>query len=232
MDTNASLISADGPQRIVLHRGHSCAPNALRPRRRTAQGSVGCRLDCRPVSRQSVRQHPSIGGVRDVASVKQAGPRAAGLRSQLNGYDISRMASLHAFVMHPTGQSNDGRLLISRISIPLVPVASPCWNVICDWGTRAVTPGGVPDWYHRLVPLSRPDQRAGQLECPYHGWSFDGEGHCRSIPRADGVQTRGRRSRCASLPTAVGQGLLFVWMGAADAASSSALPSSRRWRTP
>ena len=38
---------------------------------------------------------------------------------------------------------------------------------------------------HRLVPLSEGRiNGAGQLECPYHGWSFDGEGHCRSIPQA------------------------------------------------
>ncbi|MGB5135320.1 MAG: Rieske 2Fe-2S domain-containing protein, partial [Prochlorococcaceae cyanobacterium] len=38
---------------------------------------------------------------------------------------------------------------------------------------------------HRLVPLSegRLNER-GELECPYHGWSFDGEGRCTAIPQA------------------------------------------------
>tara|TARA_B100002051_G_scaffold48061_2_gene42661 strand:+ start:601 stop:1926 length:1326 start_codon:yes stop_codon:yes gene_type:complete len=79
---------------------------------------------------------------------------------------------------------------------------------------------------HRLVPLSEGrinDQ--GQLECPYHGWSFDGEGHCRRIPQAEaGTRPEARRSRCASLPTACGQGLLFVWMGAPDCANHEDLP--------
>ena len=40
----------------------------------------------------------------------------------------------------------------------------------------------------------------------------------------DNTQPNNRRSRCASLPTATGQGLLFVWMGAPDAADPSQLP--------
>jgi phenylpropionate dioxygenase-like ring-hydroxylating dioxygenase large terminal subunit len=79
---------------------------------------------------------------------------------------------------------------------------------------------------HRLVPLSEGRLNAeGQLECPYHGWSFDGDGQCTTIPQAEeGTKSEGRRSRCASLPTASGQGLLFVWMGAPDAADHSSLP--------
>ena len=79
---------------------------------------------------------------------------------------------------------------------------------------------------HRLVPLSEGRINGeGLLECPYHGWSFDGDGQCQHIPQAE-VSTRaeGRRSRCASLPTACGQGLLFVWMGAPDGADISTLP--------
>ena len=38
---------------------------------------------------------------------------------------------------------------------------------------------------HRLVPLSEGRiNGTGQLECPYHGWSFDGDGQCRLIPQA------------------------------------------------
>ena len=79
---------------------------------------------------------------------------------------------------------------------------------------------------HRLVPLSEGRINAeGQLECPYHGWSFDGDGHCRVIPQAeDDARSESRRSRCASLHTATGQGLLFVWMGAPDAAMETPLP--------
>ena len=38
---------------------------------------------------------------------------------------------------------------------------------------------------HRLVPLSEGRlNAAGDLECPYHGWSFNGEGQCTAIPQA------------------------------------------------
>ena len=79
---------------------------------------------------------------------------------------------------------------------------------------------------HRLVPLSEGrinDQ--GQLECPYHGWSFDGDGRCQRIPQAEeSSRSDSGRSRCVSLPTATGQGLLFVWTGAPGAADVGALP--------
>ncbi|MBM5800355.1 MAG: Rieske 2Fe-2S domain-containing protein [Cyanobacteria bacterium K_DeepCast_35m_m2_023] len=79
---------------------------------------------------------------------------------------------------------------------------------------------------HRLVPLSegRLNDR-GELECPYHGWSFAGDGHCSTIPQASTDQQAtacgSPRAHCRSYATAVGQGLLFVFAG--DPASSAAV---------
>ena len=48
--------------------------------------------------------------------------------------------------------------------------------------------GGVPAALldrcpHRNVPLSGDKvQGDGTLECPYHGWRFDGSGACRAVP--------------------------------------------------
>ena len=37
---------------------------------------------------------------------------------------------------------------------------------------------------HRLVPLSEGRiNEKGDIECPYHGWSFDGKGICTDIPQ-------------------------------------------------
>jgi phenylpropionate dioxygenase-like ring-hydroxylating dioxygenase large terminal subunit len=37
---------------------------------------------------------------------------------------------------------------------------------------------------HRLVPLSEGRiTPAGLLECPYHGWAFNGQGGCEVIPQ-------------------------------------------------
>lgn len=41
---------------------------------------------------------------------------------------------------------------------------------------------------HRFAPLSqgRIDEKTGCIECPYHGWQFDGkDGHCTRIPQSN-----------------------------------------------
>ncbi|KAG2674590.1 hypothetical protein I3760_13G143400 [Carya illinoinensis] len=70
---------------------------------------------------------------------------------------------------------------------------------------------------HRLAPLSegRIDE-GGNLQCSYHGWSFDGCGSCVKIPQAstEGPEARAVKSSraCATrFPTMQSQGLLFVW---------------------
>ncbi len=79
---------------------------------------------------------------------------------------------------------------------------------------------------HRLVPLSEGRiNEAGDLECPYHGWSFAGDGHCTAIPQAEpDSRPVERRSGCRSFATAEAQGLLFVFAGAADLAAGVPLP--------
>ena len=78
---------------------------------------------------------------------------------------------------------------------------------------------------HRLVPLS--DGRlnaAGELECPYHGWRFNGEGRCTAIPQASEGSTIAQRSDCRRYATATGQGLLFVFSGDPAEAPNEPLP--------
>ena len=79
---------------------------------------------------------------------------------------------------------------------------------------------------HRLVPLSEGRlNEAGELECPYHGWSFNGEGRCTAIPQApEGSSPSPQRSQCRRYATAEAQGMLFVFAGDAAVASSEALP--------
>ena len=82
---------------------------------------------------------------------------------------------------------------------------------------------------HRLVPLS--DGRIngrGELECPYHGWSFGGDGRCTLIPQATPEQQQtacaSPRARCQRFATAEAQGLLFVFAGDPDTAAAVPLP--------
>jgi len=76
---------------------------------------------------------------------------------------------------------------------------------------------------HRLVPLSEGRLNdAGELECPYHGWTFRGDGHCTAIPQANADTAASPRARCRTYATATGQGLLFVFAG--DPADSPEVP--------
>jgi phenylpropionate dioxygenase-like ring-hydroxylating dioxygenase large terminal subunit len=82
---------------------------------------------------------------------------------------------------------------------------------------------------HRLVPLSEGRLNGrGELECPYHGWSFDGSGACTAIPQAEAAAAAtacaSGRSRCRTYATAVAQGLLFVFAGEPERAPQVPLP--------
>lgn len=80
---------------------------------------------------------------------------------------------------------------------------------------------------HRLARLSEGRiSKAGQLECPYHGWSFSGSGQCEQIPQlAENTQAlKSPRACVKSLPTAIRQGLLFVYPGKPKNAEKTAVP--------
>ena len=71
---------------------------------------------------------------------------------------------------------------------------------------------------HRLVPLSegRVNEK-GEIECGYHGWSFDGkDGKCTNIPQLPKPSTAldtamsSPRSCVTPYPTQVAQGMLWV----------------------
>jgi phenylpropionate dioxygenase-like ring-hydroxylating dioxygenase large terminal subunit len=84
---------------------------------------------------------------------------------------------------------------------------------------------------HRLARLSEGRiSEAGYLECPYHGWSFSGSGQCEHIPQLpenaeeNGQALKSPRACIKSLPTAVRQGMLFVYPGKPENAPKTAVP--------
>jgi phenylpropionate dioxygenase-like ring-hydroxylating dioxygenase large terminal subunit len=80
---------------------------------------------------------------------------------------------------------------------------------------------------HRLARLSEGRiAEDGLLECPYHGWAFTGAGNCDRIPQQlpDAQAETSRRACVQSFPTAVRQGLLFVYPGTPDRADLTAIP--------
>jgi phenylpropionate dioxygenase-like ring-hydroxylating dioxygenase large terminal subunit len=62
---------------------------------------------------------------------------------------------------------------------------------------------------HRNVPLSLGRVVAGgRLECAYHGWQFEGEGHCAHIPGLLASEVKERRAPAAAVREQDG----FVWV--------------------
>jgi phenylpropionate dioxygenase-like ring-hydroxylating dioxygenase large terminal subunit len=80
---------------------------------------------------------------------------------------------------------------------------------------------------HRLAPLSEGRiNEQGWLECPYHGWAFSGTGQCEHIPHQTehSNATFSKRACATAFPTAVRQGLLFVYPGKPENAPKTKVP--------
>lgn len=66
---------------------------------------------------------------------------------------------------------------------------------------------------HRGGSLAGGRLRDGNVQCPYHGWQFDGEGVCRRIPSL-GIDARiPGRARVDAYPTQERYGLVFAFLG-------------------
>lgn len=66
---------------------------------------------------------------------------------------------------------------------------------------------------HRGVKLSLGKVVGGDLQCHYHGFTFDGAGACTSMP-CEGAGARPPRGMCAvTFPTTEAHGLVWVWWG-------------------
>jgi phenylpropionate dioxygenase-like ring-hydroxylating dioxygenase large terminal subunit len=86
---------------------------------------------------------------------------------------------------------------------------------------------------HRSMPLSLGTLHHGQLQCRYHGITYDGSGAVVDIPCQTGVPA-GRRAR--SFPLAYGAHLIWIWPGDPARADHALLPDHAwldgpEWRT-
>jgi len=59
---------------------------------------------------------------------------------------------------------------------------------------------------HRNMALSNGKVRAGEIECPYHGWRFGGDGRCTLTPGSEQPARHGAEA----LPVAVAAGLVLT----------------------
>lgn len=66
---------------------------------------------------------------------------------------------------------------------------------------------------HRLMELSKGKVVGGEIECPYHGWRFDGSGRCTAIPGHLGDLPG---YRIPGLKTFEKEGVIFLSRGTPD----------------
>ena len=73
---------------------------------------------------------------------------------------------------------------------------------------------------HRLTPLSLGRIDGDQLECGYHGWTYDCAGKCVRLP---GLETP-QKITVKSFPLVEKWGWVFIWMGDPERADDNTLP--------
>jgi len=67
---------------------------------------------------------------------------------------------------------------------------------------------------HRGASLAGGAVKDGCIQCPYHGWLYDGAGACQHMPTLDGSDGRiPKRARVDSYPTTEKYGLIFAFLG-------------------
>ncbi len=64
---------------------------------------------------------------------------------------------------------------------------------------------------HRNVPISGGRVVHGEIECPYHGWRFDREGVCRSVPALVDDTGSAKARRVTRYHAVERQGLVWAW---------------------
>ena len=78
---------------------------------------------------------------------------------------------------------------------------------------------------HRRVLLSPGPVVAGGLQCPYHGWTFDGaSGQCTDIPNLRRDEPIGAKYAVSAYPARESHGFVHVWRG--SGAPDAILPTA------
>ncbi|MEM7711340.1 MAG: aromatic ring-hydroxylating dioxygenase subunit alpha [Pseudomonadota bacterium] len=63
---------------------------------------------------------------------------------------------------------------------------------------------------HRLLPLSRGKRIGDEIQCGYHGMTFDGDGRCVRVP---GQTNAPQSAYVEAFPVEERHGIVWVWMG-------------------
>jgi phenylpropionate dioxygenase-like ring-hydroxylating dioxygenase large terminal subunit len=81
---------------------------------------------------------------------------------------------------------------------------------------------------HRGGSLATGRVEGDCIECPYHGWQYDGDGICRAIPSMGATAKIGRR-RVDAYPTVERYGLIFTFLGDLPAAERPPIMDIPEW---
>lgn len=85
---------------------------------------------------------------------------------------------------------------------------------ICLWRDQKGTPHAMVDRCpHKGAALSKGKVVDDNLQCPYHGWTYDASGVCISIPAAMEGQAIPKKACLPSFACEEHHGLIFVWWG-------------------
>ena len=76
-------------------------------------------------------------------------------------------------------------------------------------GTARAVGGRCP---HRGADLAQGSVVDGHIQCPFHGWCFDGLGRCRRVPSQPAGMKISTLARLPSFPLRERQGMLWIWM--------------------
>lgn len=82
---------------------------------------------------------------------------------------------------------------------------------------------------HRKLPLSMGRIKGDEVECGYHGLTFDCTGACTRAPVQEKIPPA---ARVRSYPLEVRYGLIWIWMGEAEKADPSTIFQVEHWGDP
>lgn len=82
---------------------------------------------------------------------------------------------------------------------------------------------------HRGASLSSGKLSKNCVQCPYHGWRFDGDGRCQAIPSLGPGHKVPPRARVDAYPTLERYGLVFVFLGDLPAEQRPPIMAVEEW---
>lgn len=78
---------------------------------------------------------------------------------------------------------------------------------------------------HRHAPLSAGRVVGGEIECPYHGWRFDGQGRCTRVPGLDDDPCQGRAPLSPACAVTEAAGLVWACLAPLPGGPGPTLPA-------